>query len=385
VRRRRPAPPAPAPDGKIIAKYTKTITPGNEPTGDVSSIVIHGAITCEFKAAVAFAIYDPINDNCLYVELSSTTTDYLAMRLGDVLAKLFTCYNLNGVSSDFFIVNPVGDAPGYLGETINYVTTLESFVNNIMLCPIENVDVHASTTVSDSFEMIMSITDILSNLNSMFNVFWFIDAQHRLRIEHESYFTNIPIADVSSHKYNKKLKSYTYLRESLPNRETFKFVNSLNTDNVGADIVYNGSCTAKSVVKKRDAFMTTDIHYLRNNSEAIQRSGFVMIAANLFDQFVYEPGVITGISMQNNHLSWANLHDNFHRHGRVLPSGLMNYQDTNFETWKKRKKQNNQTQHGCCLDVPEIMGTVTTEVGVGDAIKITLDPNTGTYDFELEI
>jgi len=99
----------------------------------------------------------------------------------------------------------------------------------------------------------------------------------------------------------------------------------------------------------------------------------------------YEQGVISGLYLQNNHLSWANLHEHYHRSGRILSTGRMNFQDDTFINVKKLRNQSGQKYLDCCMDIGEVRMKAITELGTGDANKITFDINSNAFEFELSI
>lgn len=375
-------------DNKVIARYTNAVLPADAPEYDDKIYGTGGA--CENGAYIftAFAIYDPINDNCLYVSpdfpAATITTTYNGRLLQQCLTTLLSsCSGINQRAvSDFFEINPPGDTLGYVAGD-NYVTGFVNYVDNIRVSAVS--DILDPSIGAENLNITFNV--FMAQLNAMFNVFWFIDAQYRLRIEHYSWFLNNPIANVSAEPYNRALKKYTYLKEDTPSREVFKFQQASNVDFVGTDIVYPQACSA-NVIKKIDAsYVTTDINYLRNTtSTKVSNFGMFFWCCKVStNQVLYEIGRITGTPFLNGHLAWANLHDHYHRHGRALENGMMNFQDETFDSWKKRKKQTGQSLHDCCVEIPETVGTVTTELGVGDAVKISYDINTGVYDFELEV
>jgi len=226
----------------------------------------------------------------------------------------------------------------------------------------------------------------MKNLNYILNVYWFIDSSNRLRIEHDSWFGNSLITDLSLTANNKYKKEYSYVSDEIPNRERFTFKNNLNTDFVGVDIVYDNQCTASPNIYTRASEWSTDINNIRNAGGQLPSDDIVLLAVQFGgSDILVETGELTGVQMPNAHLSWANLHNNYHRYGRILATGQMNLADETFDSYKKFRKQDNQKLIECCLDIPENKGTVITELGTGDATKITYDINNNTYEFDLNI
>lgn len=379
-------------NGKVVCEYTKLVPNANAPK--VASYTNGGGGVCDNLAGLGLAIlYDSINDNCVIVSNGDnigipSTEDYNSVFLSDSLALLCsTCNNIQYVTSDFFEINPIGDTIGYVSGD-NYVTGKKNYVNHITLS--NSSDVLYPSSSSPSLYTSMSFSKLMKNLNYMFNVYWFIDSANRLRIEHDSWFTNNLIVDLSLTANNLYKKEYSYIKDNLPNKERFTFRYAINTDFVGTEIVYDINCTNTPEIFTRASEFVTDIHYLRNLPPENFSTDFIVMFATLellgpSYWVFYEEGVITGEFLQNNHLSWANLQDNYHRYGRIIEDGNMNFNDVTFDSWRKLRKQNNQKYIGCCLDIPENQGNVITELGTGDATKITYDINTNTFEFELNI
>ena len=368
-------------DGKWVNTYTKQVTATNMPE---IGTYINGA-GCDLLTPVSGArLYDPINDNCISLVNSTiaTSTQYNSVPMDDVLELMvLQCNNISGATSDFFEINPIGDTTGYVsGE--NYVTGLTNILEFLNLSHI--ADILNPTASTPAQVLNLSLGELLKNLNYMFNSFWFIDIENRLRIEHDSWFTNNVIINLSLTANNMYKKVYSYIKEQIPNREKFTFKYSLLSDNKGTDIVYDQICTNSPLILERQSTFVTDLYYLRNSDSGnFSSDSIVMIAA--VGDVIYEEGFISGVFFANGHLGWANLHEAYHRYGRILETGRMNFNDVTFDSWRKLRKQSNQKYIGCCLDIPENQGNVITELGTGDATKISYDINSNTFEFELNI
>jgi hypothetical protein len=135
----------------------------------------------------------------------------------------------------------------------------------------------------------------------------------------------------------------------MPKQEKYSFMESKNYDFIGAPIEYTGACVNQNAKENVKTYMadniTTDLDFIMKetpDSSAISSDGFVILAnENLGGQLevINEVGLISGGIVSNGHLSWANLHYNYHRHGRSLMSGLMNNKPTSFLSVVRTKKQ----------------------------------------------
>ena len=78
-----------------------------------------------------------------------------------------------------------------------------------------------------------------------------------------------------------------------------------------------------------------------------------------------ELGFLTGTQRLNGHLSWANLHNYYWKHGRILDTGVMNSITTSFSDVQRNIKQIEITYPTYSSDFdPD--GLKTTELGDGE-------------------
>lgn len=339
-----------------------------------------------------------------------TPTTYThARNLPDTLAGIIdnACPALaNGIYSDFFEINPPGDAPGY-SAGINYVTGNANQLLNLMIA--QKSDVLDPTASQPATIGNLSFFDIMGALQSMFDVRWWIINNNAVRIEHISYFQSFQQADYTVQPYARQLlgsRIYSRIQEQRPRRQKYKFMESSSVDFVGADIIYDFDCVRSTIGRggSTDKFndnsvtfnvdkFTTDIEYITAVPADISKDGFVIFATtpNISGGFdiINEVGLISGNLTQNAHLSWANLHYNYHRYNRVLISGTMNNNPETFFSAKPTIQQDKVIVSDCCGEVDDdvkdsqIVGYITTSLGNGfiDNYKKNLKNN--AIDFKL--
>lgn len=291
-----------------------------------------------------------------------------AKLLKDVFGHFLSTFcNTLSLVSDFFEWNPVGDAPGYIAGN-NYVTGVINKVANIGIEATENIIGTTNGGIKDK----LTLKDLNEMLRLVFNVYWFIDGSV-LRYEHISYFQRTLVKDLttSNNVYYKNIFSYN--KTKMPKYERFTWANALNTDFVGAEIWYDSVCVSQDYKTNTKGYdvndYTTDLLYIYQNPSDISKDGFTLLCLNAIGSTYVvdsEQGLITGQIIINAHLSWANLHYNYHRHERVLLQGYMNLALTNFITKIKSKQQENVEFSLCCDEdiVPET-DLVKTEIGNG--------------------
>lgn len=321
-----------------------------------------------------------------------TTTTYETGRyLSDAatLVARTNCKQINGIRSDFFEINPVGDTPGYAAGT-NYVTGAQNKIKNLLL--IHMSDYLNPTADQPAFIGNMTFEQLTQLWRVAFNAYWFVDDEGYIRVEHISWFSRAATVDTTTvandnrHR-NKSLKAFTFDRTETPIREEFTWQHQGNIDFVGFPIKYSSPCVnPKKVIKSDLTFISTDTTFLTFLTSIEERDGFVLIALDPDDnsQIDKEVGLLSTLDLNNAHLSWANLHYNYHRHDRWLLDGNMNRVDETFLSAKKTKRQVPiRFAGGCCAAINPLTDLITSELGDGQIDKMQKDNRDELYTFEL--
>lgn len=310
----------------------------------------------------------------------------------DVLTLFSEACSLTEVQSDFFEMNPPGDAPEYVAG-YNYVTGELNKVAHIHMA--QKSDIIDPTASNPATKGMITFSEITEMLKVVFNVYWFIDGTN-LRFEHYKYFVrtanpNFNLTDADKRQWIIGKNKYSYEKAKMPKYERFKWSEAANTDFIGFEIRYDSSCvnldSKSNVLNYSPGNVTTDILFINSDPTEINKEGFVLIANDLVGSTYVvqsEAGLITGLIKPNAHLSWANLHYNYHRHGRVLLEGSMNNQVTTFLSAKRTKKQPDIKFPFCCDDeLLPLTELVTTYLGAGEIDKMSFSVKNNTMTTDL--
>lgn len=296
-----------------------------------------------------------------------------ARTLGSVMGLLLEgtgCTDLGNVVSDFFEINPPGDAPGY-SPGINYVTGAASEVNNIFV--IQKSDAALPMASQPALIEEKTLGDMLLLFLRMFEAFWDIDAAGNLRIEHWTFWVydqGLDLTDAPNFKRNKNLCKYDHLQQRIPQRERFKMVDMRDEDFIGVDIIYDSPCVTQNddgSVEEITAEVTTDLAFVYQDPDAVDLRGIVLVATAPFGstfQVINGTGILSGDIEVNEPLSWSALHDAFFRHRRYLIQGNMNSADVTFDGIRPSIQQVPVTTKMCCdLFFMDPNDTVKTQLG----------------------
>jgi hypothetical protein len=285
---------------------------------------------------------------------------------------------------------PTGNTDIPIG-TKNYVTLVDPNPLNGMVV-YQKSDIRLTSDRATNWKV--TFNDLMDILKTMFNIDWFIDDDDKFRIEHWSYFENTAASDtdltlLDGGKWINKKNKWAYQIEDMPTREHFEWAEANSIDFFGRDIIYNNIATFnryKDNIKSFSIPVTTDAKYMYNNSSDISNEGWAIVTV-ASDIIVNEVGLLSGVVLPNNHLSWANLHYNYHRHGRVISKGNMNGSDIVFLSYKRLIKQEEITYPECCGTF-DPMAYKITELGEGEvraAEYRLIDGSVKTVFFYLDI
>lgn len=254
------------------------------------------------------------------------------------------------LASDFLDHNATGDAFGY-APGINYVTAAVNEVDNLFI--LQKSDALDPTASNPATIGEATLAELLDLLRVTMQLFWDIDDQGRLRIEHWSYWEGAGSIDIRAYKHSEPLR-FTYLDRETPRRERLLWTESLGRDFVGVDLLYDEACVgpdSDEALEHRAGQFMSDIAYVATDPDNLSKQGFVLLACRrTMSEFavIVDFGALTGTMVTNAPLSTANLQDNYWRHNRLLPSGTMNDTPDVFLGFMPTAEQKDVTSALCC-------------------------------------
>ena len=338
---------------------------------------------CDQWVYLASTVCDPLGGP-MYVHYWAcfTSVPYRHARpLSDVLAYMLEECPSVTIASDFFDINPVGDAPGYSAGD-NYVTGRSNQVGSIHVMHCSDVADPAATDPATKLER--SLGDLFKVFLAMFRCYWYIDDNDRLRIEHWSFFSASDGLDTTAGDHadlNRGNNRYKHLSDGLPKYERLVFIDAMGPDFVGNDIEYSGPCVGmEQKVDEISAGCITDVQQISDFPLTVDLDAMVLLAV-LDDGVINDDGAISGVIITNAPLAKANLQDAFWRHDRQLKSGMLNGQEATFAGILPNIEQSGVRARYCCdlLDlnpndaVITELGNVHLQARRGTIEKATID------------
>lgn len=129
---------------------------------------------------------------------------------------------ITDVVSDFFSINIVGDI-----DYVNDYYMPISFYSQLKLFPLS--EIQEPVPSNRAVKEFISLDKLMQDLNVLFDVYWFIDSNYKLRIEHKVFFEKDLGLDLTQSKFEKYLvgtNKISYDLDDIPKYETFKIIGS---------------------------------------------------------------------------------------------------------------------------------------------------------------
>lgn len=275
----------------------------------------------------------------------------------------------------------------FFSGNINYATGATNKLKGLLLA--QKTDIINYKSSEAATKGIISLKKVLDDLAAMFDVHWFINAAGKFQLEHISYFENVGFIDFTVEKYKRNLAGkfeYEYETAKMPRYEKLTFTEAAGDDFKEGVIEYQGACVnyeeGQDIKEKSVSNFVTDLNLLVVSGESVAKNGFVLMAQSN-GQIDYEVGDLTGSLLTNGHLSAANLLKNYHKHNRVLSTGLRNGKPAIFASVLKTKKQVSfSVDYSCELEINPFFRYITNVSENGSLAASELNLKTGTVTIE---
>lgn len=334
----------------VVVDSSEDPTP---PSDSCTEWIYAGTNSCDFFAGTFRHVYYCVG------EPGAGTTWNTGRLFSDVMNKVVSASSDCGLSvvSDFFEIDPPGDAPGY-STGVNYVTGGTNKWSNLVM--LQKSDALDPTATDPATLGEITFKELIALLASM-RIFWDIDANGHVRFEHWIYWTFPLGLDVAAIPTAVDPKAYKHLSGEIPRIERPQWMEAQGNDFVRGDIIYSGPCVnstdADSVKTYSFGKFTTDLSYISNDPSAISKDGFVLLATTnngVGYDVIVGPGVLTGQLITNSPMATSVLEDAFWRYDRLLPNGVMNDVQTAFAGYLPNIEQDTVTIVNLCCKVPDL-------------------------------
>lgn len=292
---------------------------------------------------------------------------------------------INSVISNFFQINP--DGPFYLPGVTNKWDALA-------LCSLSDVQEPVPSNPA-TFERI-KFSELMNDLNVLFDVYWYIDENYNLRVEHSAFFDGTFGLNLNELKYRKYINGktkYSYDLQGYPDKERWTIVSNGRAQY--AELTYNQiSDLSKQInqVGKSTTKIRTDYVSIRYDGKNSTDDGFFLFATELIagQYTMYGDGgvnyaltpyyLVTNLHTYNRPYLYA-LFESFER---WIGQDLLRNGAFIAKTTAKLKKYEPIEIPLCCDDDFNTQDVIRTPMGYGKVDKAAFDAKTNTLSLELK-
>ena len=280
------------------------------------------------------------------------------------------------------------------------VTPVDTDNTRLFLAPKSNVIV--GEYQKPAMKAMITLKDVLEMLRDVYQCYWFIDDDNRMRIEHISWFKNggtysgtpqVSI-DATQIKNTRNLKTwgfaqteYSFDKANMPERYQFGWMDEVTTPFIGLPLITQSPFVEKERVEEVTVTkFTSDIDYLMLAPENCSSEGFALMGANYVSgtwKIPFATKQVEGVqtTMQNYFLSFWHLLPSYWLYD--VPTWYMNVNGQVMQSHGiQRMKQQTVTLPSGDTD-PDPMRLVRTYVGDGEVRKMSIKLSSRMADFSL--
>ena len=285
------------------------------------------------------------------------------------------------ISSNFFQYNGMGTPPSNTPYT--YASQ-----NNQYLTIHQKSDVKRPYDTNKALAKVWrcKFRDLLEDLKTIYNVYWDIDDDNNLVLEHISFFTDQAEIDLTDKCKGEKLK-YDYNDAEAIQEEQYKFMDAATSEYFRGFPIGYLTNTAE-VKENRARIFSTDVYYVQDssNAENIQDNGFVLVSNS-------NGGSVRNLNKANTPLSWPQLHEKLHRHNRPYQEFYLNDMLDSALYVVKKKQQEQFFVFMCCNQIKDTddvwqdydpKKSIITNLGTGEIESARYDVANDTLTLKLQ-
>lgn len=287
------------------------------------------------------------------------------------------------IKSTFFWNDDESELPYYNSQNSgsNYVTTDNpNVLNNIVCLHTENLNLEINSSATEKSKLEISFKDLMSDIRKLFPVYWFVEENGTLHIEHNSYFDlKIKEVDVSTNPLIDETLKFQYNKELMFDSIGYDMVNGGYLDFTNNIVTFNKIASNKRskdlILENKTEYISTDIKYCIENQSNLE-NGIVLLATengNVINSVV----PIANSVFENGVLAISNLLLKYWTYEGVWKSGYINGILSEF-------KRTYRTKEGASISLKgiyykdghgNIINFLQTNLGIGliNSLKIDFD------------
>lgn len=328
-------------------------------------------------------------DSQLYQWEEQGRTEFILKDAFPLYSVLSVLLGANGINST---VTFQGTATysDFLYGTTRPVTPVDTDNYRLFLAPKSNVI--QGEYQKPAMKAMVTLKKVLDMLRNVYQCYWFIDADGRLRIEHISWFKNggsysgtpavgldaTTMQNVRNGKtWDYGQKEYSFEKMNMPERYQFAWMDEVTQPFIGDPLITQGTFVEKGRVDDVTvADFTSDVDYLMLAPENCSNDGFALLAASQVSGIWTVPfatKTIKGVqtTMQNYFLSFWHLLPSYWLYD--VPTWYMNVNGVRTQSHGIQRMRKQSISLPVPDTDPDPIELVKTSVGDGEVKKMSIN------------
>ena len=266
----------------------------------------------------------------------------------------------------------------------NYLTFQPNELNRIGCIHTADFDTDESELNSEDQTLKISFKDIISDLRKFWDIYWFVDLDGNLHIEHKKYIdlTSTSV-DARGNKFLKETLKWGYNKEIMFAAIEYSSVNSGYRDFTDNIIEFNKIASNKRnrdlKLELKTEILSTDIKYCIENPGDLQ-NGLTLVVYDTSFKMITDYVPLLQKTFENGPIALSNLLLKYWTYEGVWSAGKINNVDAEF-TVTYRTKLGKEIDLQNIYDVDgggDEIRFITTDIGVGMVKSMTPNFNNGT-------
>lgn len=246
------------------------------------------------------------------------------------------------------------------------------------------------------------LSDLLNFLRDFHQVYWYIDNNNRLRLEHIDFFDRgltysgqnvgtdlTQLIELRSGKaWGYKTKNFKFDKSEMPEQIKHKWMDDSSEPFEGFPIEIRNNYVQKGNFNEKNlALFTSDIDLIHAQADSIAQDGFVFFEAIINTESEFELPFVTitltwpnEYKLQNGYAAFVYAHNQYWRHNMPAREITLNLVDIQATTIQKKRVQD--LQYPNPVD-PDPMLLITSGLGTGRILEMEI--NLTTAEIKIKI
>jgi hypothetical protein len=331
-----------------------------------------------------FAWETKLTSKRAYPTGNESETINTARDLRDFITTIYTGSSdlLTGkdVKSTFLWNDLESESPYYDASNVgsNYVSDKDyNSLNNIACIHTFNLNTDVTDSSAEGSILEVTFSDLMDELKSLVPIYWFVEDDGTLRIEHIKYIDDkLKTIDILDKEFLDGTQKWTFNKDELFETTTFNTVNSGYADFANNILEFDRIASNNRSQDLSSEYSTkilcTDVKHCFENRNDLENGVLLVAYDPVTMKMINSTGSVSGKEVENGELALSNLLNDYWRYEGVWKKGTINTVASDFKKTARNKKGTPISLKGVYDSTTSFL---TTNIGIGfiSAMKIDFD------------